>query len=215
MAIPAQETNPLRLAWHAGKVVYEDLLPFVGMSLLTWLSFLLVVPSFPAMAALCEVARLAIDAYAVSMRHWREALREYFGRGWLVGLITVGITFILVANVLFYSRQSGVWRYGTIFWLWMLGIWALTALYVIPITVLQEETRSWRLVRNAFYLATLRPIHSLVALVWIGLVSAFSLVLPIFLLVLPAYIAVYTTLLARQLILDIQRQHQRKEKEDR
>lgn len=211
MIVPAEETNPLRLAWHAARITYEDLFTFVAVSLLTWLSLGLVVPAFPASVALCELARLALEAYAVKTRHWWDAMREYFARAWVVGLLTTVITLVLLANVWFYSRQTGFWRYGTIFWLWMLGIWALAVVYVMPLTALQEERRPWRLVRNAFFLAVLRPFHTLVALLWVLTITALSILFPLFLLVLPAYVAVYTTLLARQLILDIQRRHKETE----
>jgi len=201
-------THPIRLAWRALKIVYDDLFPFVGMSLLTWASSLTVLFAWPAWVALHESARLAIEGYAVQVRHWRQALREYCVRSWLVGGITMGIGGVLVGNVLFYGRQQGTWwQYATIFWLWLSAFWVFTALYVAPMTVLQEETRAWRLVRNAFYLVTLRPLHTLIVLMWLMVVGIVSVALPLLLLVSPAYTAVYTTLVARQLILDIQRHH--------
>ncbi len=201
-------THPLRLAWRALRLLYDDLFPFVGLSLLTWAGGLSIVLAWPAWIALHEVARLAIEGYAVHSRHWRTALRTYFTRAWAVGGITLIVTAVLVSNVFFYGRQEGtLWQYVTVFWLWLLAFWALTALYVAPMTVLQEETRPWHLVRNAFYLAALRPLHTLVAIIWLTVVQVLSLIIPLLLLVTPAYVAIYTTLLARQLILDIQRQH--------
>ena len=202
-------THPLTLAWRAATVVYEDLFPFVGMSLLVWASIVAIIPAFPALVALHEMARLALEGYGVSVQRWWAAMREYFFRAWRVGLLTLGVGAVLVANVLFYGRQGqSPWHYVSVFWLWLSILWGLSTLYLAPLTVLQEEPRAWRLARNALYLTLARPFHTLVAAGIVLFTGVLSLVFPVLLLAWPAYVAVYTTLLARQLILAIQRRAQ-------
>lgn len=201
-------TNPIAIAWLSLKALYEDLFPFVLLSLLTWACAATIVLAFPAVAALHEMARLALEGRAVDRHRWWEEARAQFGRAWKIGGGVVLISLVLVANALFYGRQeSTLWRYVAVFWLWLLILWAMSAPYVWALNALQEEPRTWRIVRNAVYLALLRPFHTLMMGVLLLAVTAISVVFPLFLLVLPAYVALYATLLARQLLLDIRRRH--------
>ncbi len=200
-------THPLAIAWLAIKALYEDLFPLVLMSVLTWLSILSIVWAFPAITALYEMARLSLEGRAVSVRQWWEEARSGFGRAWALGVFSLSITLVLIANVLFYGRQGATfWRYVAVLWLWFLLIWSTSVPYIWALNALQD-TSAWRIVRNAVYLTFLRPIHTLLIMVVLLALTAISVVFPLFLLVLPAYWALSTTLLARQLVLDIQRRH--------
>ena len=197
-------THPVILFWQAIRLVYEELFALVLISVLTGVALLLVVPSFPAIAALYETARRTIEGRRISAGDWWQELKQGFGRAWAFGAVGLFLTLLLGANVWFYARQNAtVWRYVAILWIWLLFVWGLASLYAWPLFVLQEDTRLWIVLRNAMYLAFLRPLHALVAAVLLLLVTALSIVLPIFFLVLPALWAVYTTLLTRQLVLDI------------
>ncbi len=205
-----ETTNPLRLAWYALVILYDDLFVFVGLSLLTWLSLILLIPAFPALAALHEMARLAITKRAISVRQWWEYARTEALRAWKLGAIALLITIVFFANVLFYGRQeTSVWRYIAIFWLWLSVMGTMTWLYVWPVMALQEERRLWMLLRNAFYMALLRPFHTLMAALVLAFFTSLSVLLPILLALLPAYWAVYTTLLTREIILAIQKENTR------
>lgn len=206
-----QGTQPLVIAWLALKALYEDLFPYVILSVLTWLSILTVVWSFPAIAALYEMARLSLEGRAVGVRRWWEEARSRLGRAWFLGVFSLFITLVLVANILFYGRQGMTfWRYATILWLWLLLIWGTSLPYIWALNALQDAS-AWHIVRNAVYLTFLRPIHTLLIMGLLLLITGISVVFPLFLLPLPAYWALCTTLLARQLILDIQRRHKEQE----
>jgi len=198
-------THPISLFWQAIRLVYEELFTLVFLSVLTGVALFAVVPSFPALVALYEMARRVVDGRSVSVSDWWDELKGNFGRAWLFGAAGLFLTLLLVGNVMFYARQTAtVWKYVAILWIWLLFVWAMASLYAWPLFVLQEDIRMWVVLRNAIYLTFLRPVHALVAMVLLGIATALSIILPIFFLVLPALWAVYTTLLTRQLVLDIQ-----------
>ncbi len=207
---PAGEgTHPLRLAWHAVRTVYEELFPFVALSLLTEVAGLLLLPGPPAWMALHEAARQALDGRAVHVSRWKGDVRTLFPRAWRLAVVWGGLGLILGANVLFYVRVG--WRVGpyiALVWGWLLFIWGLAGLYVNPLSVLQEDPSLTLVLRNSVYLVFLRPVHTVIAAFLLLLSTLVSLLLPIFLLILPAFWATYTTLLTRALILDIRRRAQ-------
>ncbi len=199
-------THPVTLFWRSITIVYEELFTLVLLSVLTWVGIFLIVPSFPALAALFEAARKAIDGRHTDAQEWWGEWRRSFLRAWAFGGAMLLLTAVLAGNVWFYARQgTTAWRYVSILWIWLLLVWGLAALHAWPLFVLQEDTRLWMVLRNAIYLAFLRPVQTLVAALLLLLTTGVSLVLPIFLLVLPALWAVYTTLLTRQLVLSIQK----------
>lgn len=201
-------TNPGHLFWQAIRVVYEDLFILVFLSTLTWLGLMLVVPFFPAFAALHEVAVVALEGRSIRTGLFWQYLRARFGKALLLGLIMTVLTAVLMVNVRFYSQHPWqVLRYLAVFWLWVLLIWAMAAMYIFPLLALQEDTRLVILVRNALFLTLGRPLQTLGGFILLLVAVVVTTVLPIFLLVLPALWAVYTTLLAQQLVLSIQHQY--------
>jgi len=203
------DTNPIRLYWAALRILYEDLFQWVAFSALTWVGLVLVIPFFPAVAALHEMALIAIDGRALRSAVFWKHLRAWFRKALLLGLVVGVVTAVLAANVRFYDQHAwGVLRYATIFWLWTLIVWCMSAVYVYPLLVLQEETQVWLIVRNALFLALGRPVHTLVATVLLLSTTLVTAALPILLLLLPAFWAVYTTLLTQQLVLAIKRRHE-------
>ncbi len=201
-------THPLRLGWQALKALYEDLFVFALLSLLTWVSALSVVLFFPGVAALFEMARRALEGRAVSVGAWWEEVKGGGRRAWGVGLVSVFITLVLISNVVFYARlEASLWRYLAVLWLWLLLIWGMSLPYVWAFNVLLTDPRLGLVLRNAIYLVFLRPFHAVVAVLLLSSLAAISVVFPLFLLILPAYVALYATLLARQLVVDLQRRH--------
>lgn len=196
-------TNPLVVVWLAVKGVYEDLFPLVAISLLTWLASLVIVLGPPAWFGVHEMARRVADGRAVSASLWWTVVRENIGRAWKLAALSLLVGVVLASNVLFYARLGGVWRYITVGFIWLLLVWGLANVYLWPVAVLQDEDRTFILFRNAVYLALLYPVHTVTAALILLVWTVMSVVLPIFLMVFPAFWAVYTTWLARQLILAV------------
>lgn len=201
-------THPLHVAWEALKALYEDLFVFVLLSVLTWLSALSIVLLFPSVVALFEMARQALEGKAISAGQWWQEVRKAARRAWQLGLASILITLVLLANVAFYVRlTTSPWRYVTVAWLWLLLIWAMSLPFVWAFSVLLAEPQLRLVLRNAVYLVFLRPLHAVVATLLMSVATLISVIFPLFLLVLPAYGALYATLLTRQLVLDLQRRH--------
>ncbi len=198
-------TNPLVIAWLAAKVVYEELFPLVAISLLTWLSLLLILPGPPALAALHEVLRRAAEGRAIHVGLWREEWRAAFRTSWKLAGLSLFSGGVLFANVLFYGRLGGGWRYVSVAFIWLLLVWGLTNVYLWAVMAVQDESRVLILFRNALYLVLLYPVHTLVAALLLAVITLLSVLLPILLLLLPAYWAAFTTILVRQFILAVHR----------
>ncbi len=205
MANRYEGTNPLVIAWLAAKVVYEDLFPLVAISVLTWLSTVLILPAPPALAALHEVVRRAADGRAIHVGMWKDEARSVFLTAWKLAGLSWFLGGVLLANVIFYGRLGGGWRYLSVAFIWLLLVWGLTNVYLWAVMAVQDESRALILFRNAVYIVLLYPLHTLGAALLLLLLTGMSLLLPILLLLLPAYWAAFTTILVRQLILAVHR----------
>jgi uncharacterized membrane protein YesL len=132
----------------------------------------------PCAAGLHAVAReFATSGYATFSEHW-TGLREYFFpalKAWLLSLV---VTVLIVANLVFYVRAigsaSGIVSSvapGLLFaWVLIFALWIAIHLYIFPLIVAQD-VKSLRLVyRNAFMMALARPgVTACVVPIWIVL----------------------------------------------
>ena len=144
----------------------------LGVALLTG-----ILPN-PCAAGLQAVAReFSTSGYATFSEHW-SGLRAYFwpaAKAWLVSLV---ITTLIVANVVFYVRSVGsssaVLRMlapELLFaWLLVLLLWLAIHLYVFPLILAQDVKRLRLVYRNAFMMLFARPgTTACVASVWVVL----------------------------------------------
>ncbi len=202
----ATTTHPMRLAWVALKVVYEDLFPLTLLSLSTWLATATILGGPPGWAALHEMARRVLEARTVHVEDWWQEVRRGFRPAWALAGVHGVVTGVLAVNVVFYWHQHwGPAPYIALLWLWGLIIWTLAGFYFFPLLALHQTPSVWLTVRNSLYLTFLRPLHTVSMAFLLLLITLVSLLLPILLLILPAFWATYTTLVARELILDIRR----------
>jgi uncharacterized membrane protein YesL len=132
----------------------------------------------PCAAGLHAVTReFAASGYATFSDHW-AGLRAYFFPALKAWLLSLAVTALIVANLVFYVRAlgtgSGIVRSvspGLLFaWLLVFVVWIAIHLYVFPLIVVQE-VKSLRLVyRNAFMMALARPgVTACVVPIWIAL----------------------------------------------
>lgn len=132
----------------------------------------------PGAAGLHAVAReFSTSGYATFSEHW-NGLRAYFWpalRAWLVSLV---VTTLIAANVVFYVRSVGssskvlrVLAPELLFaWLLVLLVWLAIHLYVFPLIIIQD-VKSLRLIyRNAFMMGLARPgATACVVAIWVTL----------------------------------------------
>jgi uncharacterized membrane protein YesL len=137
----------------------------------------------PFAAGLHTVAQeLATAGYATFGEHW-TGLRQHFLPALKTWLVSLAITVLILANIVFYLRElgSGAGVVGSVapglvlVWGIVFLLWIAIHLYVFPLLLLQE-VKSVRLVyRNAFMMALARPaVTACVAAIWVILLLLFS-----------------------------------------
>lgn len=178
------------IMWRVIKIAYEELFLCVGMSLLWWAGTLLVVTCAPASIGIQKVAnRLANYKRADSSFFW-ESARAHLRHSYILFFMSVLIPPALVFNVWFYANSSGVLRYLSLLWLWILLVWLMLAQYVYPLYLQQDEPSIRLALRNAILLTAKYPLYTILLLLfeifWIVISVVVVLPLP---LLLPSLIA--------------------------
>ena len=135
--------------------LFPILLPFV-------MAFL---PS-PAMVGMFGIGRELARGEGVNWSLFWNLMRRYWRRSLLVYLVSSVATLILFLAMRFYlSSDNEILRLLGFLWLYVLLVWMVMQLYIIPLLLEQERWNLWRLYRNAFVVVAVKPILSLVLLV--------------------------------------------------
>jgi uncharacterized membrane protein YesL len=123
------------------------------------------------------VEEFATAGYATFGEHW-VGLRAYFAPALKAWLLSLAVTALIIANLVFYIRSlgdtSGVLHAvapGLLFaWALVFVFWIALHLYVFPLIVIQE-VKTLRLVyRNAFMMVLARPgVTACVVPIWLVL----------------------------------------------
>lgn len=178
------------MMWRVIKTAYEELFLCVGLSLLWWAGTFLVVTCAPASMGIQQVAnRLANYKRADSGFFW-ESARSQLRRGYILFLFSILVPPALAFNVWFYANSTGMLRYLSLVWLWILLVWLMLAQYVYPLYWQQDEPNLRLAFRNAALLTAKYPLYTLLLLLFqiLWIVISVAVVLPLPLL-LPALIA--------------------------
>ena len=137
----------------------------------------------PCTAGLHSVAEeFATVGYATFSDHW-VGLRAYFVPALKTWILSLGVTSLIVANLVFYVREiggaSGILHSVApgllLAWMVVFVFWIALHLYVFPLLVVQE-VKSLRLVyRNAFMMVLARPgVTACVVPIWLVLLLVCS-----------------------------------------
>lgn len=175
---------------RALRALYDDLFAFVWLSLLWWLSVVLILPAGPATLALHRVANMAANYKRVDTSDFLRTLRENIGPGWLLFggnlLALAGVA----GNIFFYLNRPGWYVVAGVTWAWVFLILLMMGQFLFPLFWQQDDRRLLLIVRNALILAFRRPLYSLLLLLLQAILLVISIVVPIFLvLTAPAMIA--------------------------
>ncbi len=180
----------LRVIGRTLRFIWEEMFHLLPMNLVTMLCFLLVIPSAPAWLALNAVCNRIAHAYAVSFGEYVEALRSYFVRAWVYGLVWPLVAALLLVNFWWYgevfaSAWWASWVRGA--WLAALILWLMSTLYVIPFYIERADKR-WRVaLRNSALTFVANPVFSFVlVLTGIALLAIMLIFTPLFVLLGPA-----------------------------
>lgn len=188
----------LRVFWLAIRDLYEELMLLAGVSVLWWLSVLLIIPGPPATAGLYYLAHRIVHERRVEFSFFWEEAKRSFGKSWqLAGVNLLGLIIVLV-NFNFYLRLNNALRYAAILWLYLLLLWLAMQIYLFPLLFEMEEPRLGWILRNAVLLPLIRPGYTLLLLILLIAVTFLSSVL--FLLLVVAWPALLALVGARALV---------------
>jgi len=173
----------------------EETFFMVTLGLITLLSCVLILPAPFALAGLWVMAQRNLDGSSGNWQIYKNGIKQYGVRAaGLCGILFIG--YVLVAtNIWFYNSPLAPFT-GTPAII-MTGLWVLTtvlltgtAFYALTFLIEQEEPNIWLALRNSIYLTLLHPVAIFIWLVLLLLLTLLSVMLPVFLVLLPGYVAI-------------------------
>jgi uncharacterized membrane protein YesL len=174
------------------KAVYDELFLCVYLSVLWWLGTILIVTAAPAAVGLNRVANRMANYQRVESSFFFEAARTRFGKGWLLYGIRLGVPVLIGVNIWFYFNLEGwVWLAGIVF-LWLFVVSVMVGVYVFPLFWQQDEPDLKLVLRNAAILTLQHPLYTFLLLIFIGAITALSIIPIVLIFLTPAVIAVAT-----------------------
>jgi len=187
--------------WQAIRDLYEELMLLGGVSVLWWLSVLLIVPGPPATAGLYYLAYRIVHEQRVGFGFFWEEAKRRFGKSWQLAGIDLLVLLILLVNFHFYAQLSSPLRYAAILWIYLLLFWLAVQIYLFPLLFEMEEPRLTWLLRNAVLLPLVRPGYTLLLLILLLAATLLSSV--VFLALVVAWPALVALVSARALMTTI------------
>ena len=172
------------------KAAYEELFLCVFLSVAWWIGTLLIIPAAPVTLGIHQVANRIANYKRVDNSFFWEAARSYFGRGWLLYLISLLLPAAILFNIWFYLNTEGWLRTFGVFWIWLFVLALMTGQYFFPLFWQQDEPDIKLVLRNAVLLALRHPLYTFLILLFQLLLIGISvaITLPLVLLT-PALIA--------------------------
>jgi uncharacterized membrane protein YesL len=176
--------GPLRVAFtRAVQDWWYGLIPFAVLNLLWLLMVVTVVAGPPATAAMLGVARDAASGEGAEPVNFFRYVRQYFKRGWLMGLVTLLGTIILVTDLRFYadlmSGNPGLLNAGMWIIVYVFLVWFEFLLIAWPISVNHPEMAIRDVLRNAAILTLRLPGANLGLALMVLFLSAIALSLAV------------------------------------
>lgn len=203
-----------RAIWLAIRLVYEDLLLYVVLSVLWWLgaapllfagySFLQAVGtgmpvwwagvllgillsplSSAATVGLHRVANRAANYKRIGSQFFWEGARSHLFKGWILYVGNGLLVVGVLFNVRFYLASAPLWmRIVGIAWIWALLLVLMLGQYTFPLLWQQDEPRLGLILRNALILAMRSPLYSFILMVYQLVLIVASIVFPLLLFLL-------------------------------
>lgn len=172
----------------------------------TILAVLAVLPLGPATAGMYTIAQRVNEGRTGNLGQFFAGMREYAKLSWQIyGIWMVGFVAI-VFNLAFYNQLgSAVGAVLQVVFLYLFVIWFALLVYLGPLMLLQTDKRLRVIARNAALMAFGRPIFTLVTLVLMVLLIVVSLIPGVFiipLLILFAFLSVWSFRATTKLIAD-------------
>lgn len=170
----------LSLFLRGMKDVYDQFVLLMMVSVLWWLSVVLIVPGPPATVALFRMADPRNQIEQPELREFFQIIRDSFRTAWGVAAFTVPVILVLIWNSLFFRGTNSTFSIMVPLWVVMAFIAYMLMLYAFSTVAIMDSK-----VRNAFrgatYLLVMRPFASalLVLLLFMVMLIFAVLVLPL------------------------------------
>jgi uncharacterized membrane protein YesL len=141
-------------------------------------AFLVGVMPNPCAGGVQFVAHELAGHQFVTWRDYLEGFQRYGRAALTLWLVSVGVSAILVGNILFYAHSlgsGGPVPHGVavpllMLWLSAFALWVSAHLYVFPLLLEQELKRARLVYRNALLMVVARPWTTLVVVpIWLAL----------------------------------------------
>ncbi len=187
------------------KAVYDDLFLCVYLSLLWWIGTILIIPAAPVTLGVQHVANRIANYKRVDSTFFFQAARSYFGIGWLVYIIRVGVPVTIAVNIWFYMNMEDVtWIWlVAIFFMWLLVVSLMVGIYLFPLFWQQDQPSVKMILRNAFILTLQRPLYTFLMLLFIGVLVGLSLIPIVALFLTPMAVAIAMNFALNGILQDI------------
>src|SRR5665811_51755 len=164
------------------KDVYDQFVLLMMVSVLWWLSVVLIVPGPPATVALFRMADPRNQTELPELREFFRIMRDSLRTAWGVAAFTVPVILVPIWNTLFFRGTNSTLAIMVPLWVVMVFIAWVLMLYAFA-TVATMESKVRNSFRGATYLLVMRPFSSaLLVLMLFVVMSIFAvLVLPLIL----------------------------------
>jgi uncharacterized membrane protein YesL len=189
--------GPLRPLLPVGRTIrdwWRDLLP-LSLACFAWAALsLTVIGGPPAGAALFAMCRASILHEEPDTRLFVGALRAYFLKSWLLGLVSAAGIAIWVVDLMLYAgvaTQAGLVGQLGLFAIIYVGVtWLQTLFYAWALLVCRPDLKLLQLLRNGMVLALRNPLQTYLNTLYIALVFVLGYALPaLFVLLAPLHVA--------------------------
>ena len=164
------------------KDAYDQFVMVMVVSVLWWISALLVIPGPPATVALFRIMDPRNQVALPDVRDFFRIARDSFATSWAITAFTVPVVLILLWNSLFFQGADSAFALLVPLWYVMIIITVMLMVYAFA-TVAAMESRVRNAFRGAAFLMVMRPFTAGALVIALALITIlFSiLVLPLFL----------------------------------
>lgn len=170
--------------------VNDNFSELILVNVLWFIFTILIIPAPAALVALNYSTNLLAHDKRVNWRTFLEAMRRYFGLGWLWTVLNLGAFALIIINIIFYGRIQAGWAVVVqyIYWV-LLVLWSLIQFFVLPFIMEQTEPRLRTALRNSVVALLRRPRAYLLTILMIFIILALSSTL-----LIPAWILITASL---------------------
>lgn len=195
--------NILWLLINAPLIAGSVALLAIGQPLLAIIIAILAVFVFgPANTGLFLVAERVTSGRVFEWRLFFDGFRTYLKSSWILyGIWAIGFV-ILFSNFNYYaSIPSTFGAFLFTLMLYFVLVWLALLIYIGPLLVIQEDKSIKIIYRNAFLLVFGRPIFTAITVIFMGLIWAVSIFMPLLpFLITFSFLAVWGFRATRQLV---------------